>query len=75
MGRRTIQRPSNRRQSAKVADHLAGLTVTQGRLAGQPFLALPWERRFVLGAFRDGVAGAALSVERGNSKSGLMAGD
>ena len=27
--------------------YLSGLTVTQGRLAGQAFAVLPWQRRFV----------------------------
>ena len=35
--------------------YLGGLTVTQGRLAGEPFRVLPWEARFVRGAFRPGV--------------------
>ena len=54
--------------------YLAGLTVSQGRLAGQPFAVLPWQRRFVRGAFAPGVQAAALSVARGNGKSALVAG-
>ena len=54
--------------------YLGGLTVTQGRFAGQPFPVFPWERRFVRGAFRPGVAEAALSVARGNGKTTLTAG-
>lgn len=54
--------------------YLSGLTVTQGRLAGQPFTVLPWQRRFVRGAFSSGVQTAALSVARGNGKTALLAG-
>ena len=55
-------------------DYLAGLTVSQGRHAGQPFAVLPWQGRFVRGAFRDGVQSAALSVARGNGKTALLSG-
>ena len=55
-------------------DYLESLTVTQGRLAGQPFKVLPWQRRFVRGAFAPGVQSAALSVARGNGKTALLSG-
>ena len=49
------------------------MTVTQGDQAGQPFQVLPWERRFIRGTF--GQAGdSALSIARGNGKSGLLSG-
>ena len=54
--------------------YLAGLTVTQGRLAGQPFAVLPWQRRFVRGAFAPAVSTAGLTIGRGNGKSTLLAG-
>ena len=54
--------------------YLAGLPVTQGRLAGQTFTVLPWQRRFVRGAFAPGVQSAALSVARGNGKTALLSG-
>lgn len=54
--------------------YLEGLTVTQGRLAGQPFTVLPWQRRFLRGAFADGIQSASLSVARGNGKTSLTAG-
>ena len=54
--------------------YLAGLTITQGRHAGQPFTVLPWQRRFVRGAFAPGASTAALSVARGNGKTTLVAG-
>ena len=54
--------------------YLEGLAVSQGRLAGQAFAVLPWQRRFVRGAFRGGVQSAALSVARGNGKTALLSG-
>ena len=54
-------------------DFISRLVVTQGRLAGQRFAVLSWQRRFVRGAFRDGVSSAALSVARGNGKTTLVA--
>ena len=54
--------------------YLSGLTVTQGRLAGQAFRVLLWQRRFMSGAFRPGVQSAALSVGRGNGKTALLSG-
>ena len=54
-------------------DYLETLTVTQGQGIGDPFMLLPWERKFVRGAFStDGDAG--LSVGRGNGKTTLIAG-
>ena len=57
-----------------LTNYLSGLTVSQGRLAGLPFEVLPWQRRFVRGAFRPGVQSAALSVARGNGKTALLSG-
>ena len=57
-----------------LCDYLSGLTVSQGRRAGEPFLVLPWQQRFVRGAFADGVQSAALSVARGNGKTALLSG-
>ena len=54
--------------------YLAELMVSQGRLAGQPFTVLPWQRRFVRDAFAPGVQSAALSVARGNGKTALLSG-
>ena len=54
--------------------YLSRLTVTQGRLTGQPFTVLPWKLRFVRGAFRPGVQSSALSVARGNGKTALLSG-
>ena len=57
-----------------LTDYLSGLTVSQGRLAGQAFAVLPWQRRFVRGAFSPGIQAAALSIGRGNGKTTLLAG-
>ena len=57
-----------------VESYLAGLVVPQGRFAGEPFPLLPWQSRFVAGAFRDGVLDASLSLGRGNGKTTLCAG-
>ena len=48
--------------------------MTQGRLTGQPFPVMPWERRFLRGAFAPGVVESALSVARGNGKTAFLAG-
>ena len=55
-------------------EYLGGLEISQGRLAGEPFAVLPWQARFCRGAFRPGVATAALTVGRGNGKTTLVAG-
>ena len=62
------------RTAAQLIEYLSDLTVSQGRLAGQPFEVLPWQKRFVMGAFRPGVQSAALSVARGNGKTALLSG-
>ncbi len=57
---------------SELTSYLETLTVTQGPCAGEPFTVLPWEKRFIYGAFgADGEA--ALSVGRGNGKSALCA--
>ena len=56
----------------QLADYIRSLIVTQGAGAGEPFRLLPWQSRFVRGAFRaDG--DAALTIARGNGKSTLVA--
>ena len=60
--------------SRQLLDYLGALKVTQGRLAGEPFPVLPWEKRFVKGAFAPDVVEAGLSVARGNGKTTLTAG-
>ena len=54
-------------------DYLGELVLTGGDHDGAAFTVLPWERRFVRGAFA-AKGPAALSVARGNGKSALVAG-
>ena len=60
--------------SRGLIDYLASLQITQGRFAGEPFNVLPWQRRFIRGAFKSGAVDSALSVARGNGKTALVAG-
>ena len=59
---------------SEVIRYLETLTIGQGRLAGQPFKVLPWQRRFLKGSLAPGVSESALSVARGCGKSTLTAG-
>ena len=53
--------------------YLGSLVLSGGDHDGEKLILLPWEKRFVRGAFR--VPGdAALSVARGNGKSAIVAG-
>ena len=52
--------------------YLSDLTITQGREAGESFVVLPWQRRFLRGAFAPGASTSALSVVRGNGKTALL---
>ena len=54
--------------SRALVGYVAGLTLAGGDHDGEPFAVLPWERRFLLGAFR-GPGDAGLSIARGNGKS------
>ena len=51
--------------------YIERLTISQGAGLAEPFALLPWEGRFVRGAFRRGIQTAALTVARGNGKSTL----
>ncbi len=55
----------------QVIGWLSGLTLSGGDLHGEGLEVWPWEARFIRGAFR-GPGDAALSVGRGNGKSGLV---
>ena len=55
-----------------LADYIEGLTIPQGRLAGEPFQLLSWQRRFLRGAFSQ-PGSAALSIARGNGKTTFLA--
>ena len=58
---------------SKIEAFIASLTVTQGRFAGERFILLPWQRKFIHGVFGPGVKTAALSVPRGAGKTTLIA--
>ena len=54
--------------------YLSGLTVSQGRHASDPLRVLPWQCRFIRGAFAPGAQSAGLSIARGNGKTALLSG-
>ena len=54
-------------------NYIESFELSQGRHAGQRFTLLPWEKRFIQGAFKPGVMDAALSLGRGNGKTTLVA--
>ena len=56
-----------------IEQYLSSLTLSGGDHDGRPFVVLPWEKRFLRGAFRQ-PRPAALSVARGNGKSAMVAG-
>ena len=60
--------------AAETVRYLGKLTVTQGRRAGDRLRVLPWQRRFIVGAFAPGIQSAALSVGRGNGKTAMLSG-
>ena len=54
--------------------YIEGLAAfSQGRYAGKKFTLLPWEKRFIRGAFKADVADAGLSLARGNGKTTFTA--
>ena len=55
-----------------LAEYIGALTLSQGALAGHPFKLAPYQRRFVVGAFR-GRGDAALTLARGGGKTTLCA--
>ena len=58
---------------SRLIEYLESLHVTQGRLAGQPFVVLAWQKRFIKQAFREGVETGAVTVGRGSGKTSLLA--
>ena len=54
-------------------DYIETLEITQGTGEGGPFPVLPWQKRFLQGAFADDVDESALTVARGNGKTTLCA--
>ena len=59
-------------RTPELENYIESLVIGQGRLAGQPFKLLPWQRRFLRGAFR-GPGDAALSISRANGKTTFCA--
>lgn len=58
--------------AAALCAYIEGLELVGGERDSQQFTILPWERRFLAGAFRE-VHDSALSLGRGNGKSALCA--
>ena len=57
----------------EIFDYIESLTVSQGMHVGSNFELLPWQKRFLRGAFASGVHTAALSIARGAGKTSLCA--
>ena len=72
---RTVERlvsPPTHTLGRELVAWMGKLTLSGGDLDGQPFTVWPWERRFIMGTFGQSGNGA-LSVARGNGKSGFVA--
>ena len=52
-------------------DWIETLEITQGPAAGEPFVLLPWQKRWLMGSFRPSVTESALTIGRGGGKSTL----
>ena len=55
----------------KLIESLESAPIGDGDLIGSPFRCLPYQRRFLKGAFRPGVLRAGCSLGRGGGKTGL----
>ena len=70
--RKRLVVPNKQILGRELAAWMGKLTLTGGDLDGEPFEVWPWERRFIKGTF--GQSGnSALSIGRGNGKSGFVA--
>ena len=58
--------------ATELVEYVSGLELAGGDHDGERFAVLPWERRFLRGAFR-GPGDAGLSIARGNGKSCFLA--
>ncbi|WBU53508.1 terminase large subunit [Paracoccus sp. SCSIO 75233] len=67
-----MSRPS--KLAASALDFVAGLTIPEGKLAGQPMKLAKYQRKFVCGSLAPGVMVGVLSIGRGNAKTALSAG-
>ena len=61
-------------KAKEIIEALGKLKVTTGAHAGENFEVLPWQSKFIKGAFRPSITQAACSVARGNGKSELASG-
>ena len=68
----TPDKPTNLNLADRLIQWIGTREVVQGPLAGQPLKVLKWERRFIKGAFADGISLAGLSIGRGNGKSAFL---
>lgn len=59
--------------SKRIIEFIETLRVTQGRHTGEYYDVLPWEKRFIRGAFAPWVSEAAITMARANGKSSLLA--
>ena len=59
--------------TAALVAFVESLEVTEGALAGEAMKIWPWQRRFLRGAFAEGVTTAGLTIARGNGKTTLAA--
>ena len=50
--------------ATKLEAYIESLVLSQGRYDGQPFRLFTWQKRFLKGAFAQGVMDAALSLGR-----------
>jgi phage terminase large subunit-like protein len=57
-----------------VIGFLQSLKIPEGPRAGEPLVLAEFQRRFIRGAFTDGVMVGLLSIGRGNAKTALAAG-
>ena len=59
------------RSRLKLIASLESAPIGDGDLLGEPFRCLPYQRRFIRGAFKLGVRRAGLPLARGGGKTGL----
>ena len=64
--------PPKQTMGRALINWLGTLTLSGGDLDGQPFQVWPWEKKFIMGTFGQ-PGNAALSIARGNGKSGFCA--
>lgn len=68
-----MKKKGKKRLYTRIIEFIEGLEIAQGRHAGKKFKVLPWQRKFIRGAFSQD-DDAALTIARGGGKTTLMAG-